>query len=539
MFCTKCGARIDDNAGFCSECGNPVAPFAGSRPETAPLEGKDREKPSPRTGTEKKLLIVLCALVAAILVVVILLVVVAKPWGDKGGNREETDIERDRDEEEDAGAEQDDGEPEGEEETSPGAADVLQACLDNELAGQYGYADLGTKIVSFAHEGETTDTSAWTGLSGIADARILDLDGDGQEELLVICLEGQNICLWVYEAEENTPVKKAEAVIERSGDGFSHEDVFTLAGGGDTVYLVFLQAYWGGIWSDGYYAQTGLYQYDGERLYTPLTIQQDGQGSSEFVYIARQYDGNGAQLSEEVVYDNMGYHGAVLEEDHCLGRMKELFGNYGIAVGDQATMQIYGGNFDNFLAPGGDSQTLMRLQMQAEWGKASRNANTEMRQRAVFTFNGYRAPFRVTGWEDDEYGYLFDGTKLLVDTGDGREMELTLAYPGTVEKVEYMDITGDGVEEAVVTSYLYNTGTEYYVMDFLKMESGRVTDMSPWKDMPELSEEWWDMEIAEPSREGYTSPIYKLSSYGKEDGMAFVENEILVGYKEGRWQEVQ
>ena len=157
----------------------------------------------------------------------------------------------------------------------------------------------------------------------------------------------------------------------------------------------------------------------------------------------------------------------------------------------------------------------------------------------AFYFNGYRTPFKITGWADDEYGYTFDETKLFFSTDDGRETELILEYPGTVEKVEYMDITGDGIEEAVVFTYLSNTATEYSVIHFIKMESGQVTDVSPWKDIPELSEDWWDMEMAEPSREGYTSPIFKLSSYIKEDGVAYVERELLVGYKDGRWQEVQ
>lgn len=544
MFCTKCGARIDDGAGFCSECGSPVSSFAGGRPGTVPLEGRDTQKAKVPLGkgSEKWLWILLGVLIAAILAVGIILVA-ARPWADR--DRDDGEISADGDAE-DTRTEEELEEPEPEEEeASPKAADVLQNFLDGELAGQYGYADLGAETVSFPQEWDETNTrmkeiDGWTGVSGIGDARILDLDGDGQEELLVILLEEESIRLCVYEAEGDVPVKKSEFLERRSSDIFSHEDVVMLVDGGDASYLLFLQAYWGGIYSDGYYAQAGLYRYNGESLYAPLTIQQDGEGSSDFVYIARQYDGGtGAPLSEEVILDEAGYHGAALGEEDCRRRMKELFGSYGVGVGDQATMQIYGGNFDGFLAPGENSQVLMRLQVQAEWGKIQRNANTEMKQEAAFHFNPYRAPFKITGWEDDEAGYLFDGTKLFCSVGGGPETELLLDHPGTVQKVEYMDITGDGIEEAVVHYYMYSSATEYEVMDFIKMESGRVTDISPWRDMPELADDWWNMEVAEPFREGYTSPILKLSSYKKEDGMASVDRELLVGYKDGRWQEVQ
>ena len=539
MFCTKCGAKTDNDADFCSECGSPVSSFPGGRQGDAPLERRTPQNTPSRKGTEKWLWILLGLLVTAILAVGIILVV-AKPWEEKSGNRNETDIERDEEEEE-TGDEEETGEPDEEEEASSGTADVLRDCLDRELAGQYGYADLGAKTVSFNPQITIpSGADVWTGLSGIADARILDLDGDGQEELLVILLEGENISLCVYEADENAAVKKSEVTIRRTGDTFSHEDVCMLVDGGDASYLLFLQAYWGGVWGDGYYAQAELYQYDGETLYAPLTIKQDGQGSSEFVYIARQYDGkSGEQLSEEVIYDDAGYYGVLLEDDHCRERIKALFGNYGIAIGDQATMQIYGEDFEDFLASGETGEVLMRLEMKAEMGKILRQGNTMSRQDVAFYFNGYRTPFKITGWADDEYGYTFDETKLFFSTDDGRETELILEYPGTVEKVEYMDITGDGIEEAVVFTYLSNTATEYSVIHFIKMESGQVTDVSPWKDIPELSEDWWDMEMAEPSREGYTSPIFKLSSYIKEDGVAYVERELLVGYKDGRWQEVQ
>ena len=39
MFCTKCGARIQEGAKFCIHCGNPVAGGAVNNPETVPVAG--------------------------------------------------------------------------------------------------------------------------------------------------------------------------------------------------------------------------------------------------------------------------------------------------------------------------------------------------------------------------------------------------------------------------------------------------------------------------------------------------------------------
>lgn len=116
--------------------------------------------------------------------------------------------------------------------------------------------------------------------------------------------------------------------------GIAKAKIFDLDGDG-VNYLLFLQAYWGG-WGDGFYAQARLYRYNGTDLYTPLTVVQESEASAEYVYFARQYDADGAKLSEEVIYDDTAQYGVCLQEDHCRERMKELFGAYGIAIGNYA-----------------------------------------------------------------------------------------------------------------------------------------------------------------------------------------------------------
>lgn len=216
MFCRFCGKENTDGARFCTGCGKPlheedagsfresgsqVAPFAGSRPETAPLEEKDKEKPSSRTGTEKKLLIVLCALVAAILVAVIFLVVAVKPWGDKSGNRGETDIERDQDEndsdDEDNGGERDvreddsreektAGEEESPEEAGNAGAEEAEESVDPSewMAGYQGWLEAHEEMLKISLVAIDDDD--------IPECLVWREDGNGWDSTLYVLSYGGN-----------------------------------------------------------------------------------------------------------------------------------------------------------------------------------------------------------------------------------------------------------------------------------------------------------------------------------------------------------
>lgn len=198
-------------------------------------------------------------------------------------------------------------------EDQPFTAEQVRTSLEEcfrDLETQYGYADLGGryKEISFGPDYNYGEYDDWTELYGIAKAKIFDLDGDGVN------------------------------------------------------YLLFLQAYWGG-WGDGFYAQARLYRYNGTDLYTPLTVVQESEASAEYVYFARQYDADGAKLSEEVIYDDTAQYGVCLQEDHCRERMKELFGAYGITIGNYAKMFIYDTSFYDFLAYEESREELMKLRM--------------------------------------------------------------------------------------------------------------------------------------------------------------------------------
>lgn len=245
------------------------------------------------------------------------------------------------------------------------AAEVLREYLDAELASQYGYADLTAKEHMFSWDASPEEDKYWTGAKGIADAEIFDLDGDGTDELLVVMLDEQNISLWVYEAEKDTPVRKAELSQARWSDTELYDVVLSTAKGDGINYLLLREEASGGL-ADFYAADVKLYRYDGANLYVPLAILQTGGGAIDFEYMAYEYDGDGNQLSEELVYSfEPGYDSA-----YCYGRVAALFGKYGLELDSAAAINGEKDIFDSLTVSEGYGE-LLHLTMRAEYQEDS------------------------------------------------------------------------------------------------------------------------------------------------------------------------
>ena len=260
------------------------------------------------------------------------------------------------------GQEENDGESgEGIASENGDAAEVLREYLDTELESQYGYADLTAKEHMFLWDASPEEDKYWTGAKGIADAEIFDLDGDGMDELLVVMLDEQNISLWVYEVENDTPVRKAEISEERWNDKVLYDVVLSTAKGDGINYLLLREEASGGL-ADFYSADVKLYRYDGVNLWVPLAILQTGGGSIDFEYTAYEYDGDGNQLSEELVYSfELGYDSA-----HCYERVAGLFGKYGRALDSAAAVNGEQDIFDSLTVSEGYGE-LLHITMSAEY----------------------------------------------------------------------------------------------------------------------------------------------------------------------------
>lgn len=225
----------------------------------------------------------------------------------------------------------------------------LQEYLDKELAPQYGYADLGARVKEFAMDTINYEADGrWTELSGIAHTRICDLDDDGRDELMTFVLEDENMIVSVYEVEDNAVVKKAECCEGHCSDLLGYDEVWSLIDVESGKYVYYSQDGFS-ILGDGIFGVVKLYRYDGGNLYTPLVIDL-GSGSSDFEYRAYQYDENGIQLSEELIYDESGNYAEVYTREYGGRRIEELFAEYGVTVTFDAGIPAAQNGYEELLA---------------------------------------------------------------------------------------------------------------------------------------------------------------------------------------------
>ena len=324
MFCAKCGALLNDNAMFCDQCGTPTPQPdpSGEKPKYGTTPPYRQYGQNTNNGGKKAY----DRFVAVLLIIAVL----------AAGNVYFAFFHTPQDAQKSGKTRKDRTESQQESASSSqsASAKLFLEYLDNTLAAQYGYADLEkqTKFISYS---DTNFDNEWTGIAGIAGFEILDLDGDGDDEMAAAVLEAGNIIISIYEVESGNVVKKAEISEERFGDMFAYSEILTIVDGKDGIYLLFSQDL-SGLVSDGYYSQINLYRYDGENLGMPLTIAQDGGGSSNFVYNAYKYQSDGTMLSQETVYDETYGNNQTYGLQHFISRVEELFGEYGITPADNA-----------------------------------------------------------------------------------------------------------------------------------------------------------------------------------------------------------
>ena len=112
----------------------------------------------------------------------------------------------------------------------------------------------------------------------------------------------------------------------------------------------------------------------------------------------------------------------------------------------------------------------------------------------------------------------------------------------SVLDIVYEDITGDDADEILVYCDFANNTCDWQLVYFYRIDRGNITDISPSsKDIPELksNEGYWNTWIAAETMEGYSSHIYTLEDYYKENGIVYVEETLYIGYKNGKWELVQ
>lgn len=450
MFCANCGKEVSAGDKFCAYCGSPVQ--TASSP--VPLSPEPSMHPIPKKTVSP---VLIGGISAAVLAAAVVAGSVFYFTSRDDVDVEETSASSEKREKKKADKKKDTPISEMEEEeevpTVSKTAETLQNYLETELIPQYGTADLGTQIKEFENEDSYDDTYYfWTASAGLSDAKIYDLDQDGEEELLVFLLTKEDITLYIYEAEEDEVRQTAEYTQKRYSDMDGYDISWSLLTAKGTPYLFFSESGYGIFW-DYSTTNAGLYRYDGNKLYAPLLIKQTQGGSSDFIHTAYQYNADGELLNEEVVLDEDPEHESDRTSDYFCQRVAELFGTYGISLDSEAAIQKNQSIYHD-IAKADEYETLLHLEMQGE--SLSYPITT-------LHFNDFDSPWasyqrflrreETVQMREDAWYYGDQQKEWTLD--DIREKiinEYTSEYHSVYPSIEYayLDCGNDGVEELAV-----------------------------------------------------------------------------------------
>lgn len=240
MFCSKCGAEIKEGHKFCMSCGAPVVVPTATReatpmPAATPKPQKEQKSepkakkqkapkaPKPQKQVEKteapkqkkgKAGTVVLIIVAALIVVAIVLIALKLLWNDNPVETKKTD--------DDWAAVSDGTQDSGnlsEEETDNVLKEQLQQVISEKGNVQGSNTDL-------------CKGKNHTGMNGVMGSAILDVSGDGVDDLIVVYAESNDICADVYTVEGDKAVRKGTRVVKLSC--FDYIDGCEILGG---IYL--------------------------------------------------------------------------------------------------------------------------------------------------------------------------------------------------------------------------------------------------------------------------------------------------------------
>ncbi|MDE6845017.1 MAG: hypothetical protein K2J99_04535 [Lachnospiraceae bacterium] len=142
-------------------------------------------------------------------------------------------------------------------------------------------------------------------------------------------------------------------------------------------------------------------------------------------------------------------------------------------------------------------------------------------------------------WDDYNSGNEWK-TCLHFSFSDGTIVDKELSYnPSMIQKVDFADITGDGMDEIIIYRYFANTATEYTLVNFFQIEGNTVTEISPELELEELGNNVWSVIDVDFSEEEYNMPVFTMESYVKENMIVTTDKRLLVGYQNDGWQIIE
>lgn len=499
MFCTNCGQQIDDDAKFCRHCGTSVQ---SASPANAPAKKMSMSSPPKKTISPAFIGIILAAALAAAAAVGGILYVTSRGTDDT----EKVEVSSEKTSKKKEAPKEDASIPETDDTEEPPAAtatkELLQDYLDTELIPQYGTANLSAQTKTF--DSETVHTEApenpfWTTSAGLSDARIYDLDQDGDEELLVFLLTEENVTLCIYEAEDGKVHQTVEFPQERCTDIDGFDLSWSLLTADGIPYLFYQELNYGLIWD---YSDTnaGLYRYDGQQLYAPLVIAQTAGGSSDFVFTAYQYSPEGELLNEEVVYGMDSESGPDYSMEYYFQRVAELFDTYGIHLDSNIDSPLELDIYQN-ITDADDYEVLLQMEMWADY------LMQDDSYFHVYHFNDFDSPIAryrrfLAGKETVQMreGVWYYGDAQAEWSVYDIQAELANSYLSGTDRLPYIQYTyldcgGDGVEELAIRF----VGLDIYAQDDDSDCTMIITCSGDLLEVVYTCESW---------ARSYTSPLY-------------------------------
>jgi len=359
MFCKKCGKQLQEDAKFCLNCGEKIisSPLVINESFKQKLEKESKNDTQKNSGARLGVVIG----ILAVLVIVVVFVFFGKGNNSVVTNKTETAGNSSFS---DAGFGSN-TEAAIEQKTSE---ELFAAYLENTLIPELGMADLSERSASFSFSDPEaqTKTIEWERLQGILGYKIADIDGDNEEELLVIHTTHSDNLMSVYEISNGDILLAQEILIVAADRSESYDENFSVIYTDKGTFVLY--AYnTRGVYGDGYFAEMSLWRYEGTNITPAMLITRTEGGSEFFVFTSYKYNSNGEQVSEEIIYDASDYDNEqynIYDEDGSI--LASQFAEYGIEINGNINMVSEIGAFENLIADNTNHEVLCNLDVWAD-----------------------------------------------------------------------------------------------------------------------------------------------------------------------------
>lgn len=175
----------------------------------------------------------------------------------------------------------------------------------------------------------------------------------------------------------------------------------------------------------------------------------------------------------------------------------------------------------------------------AVYARASSGAGTDSDIVEVTWNNDYSDNLGFAGEnEDTEFTFLMS---------DGSTQVISAGYSPAITGMEYADIDNDGEDEIILNATFSNTAGEYEFLYAFKDVDGRVMQLYPTRDIPELAADvgWTDIVAGDISdaaivtvdKDGQTLNALEVSLWEKNGAQVSISYHAILIYNGDHWEE--